>query len=110
MAEVSRRAGVSSGLTLYYFRTKQHLVQALARRLLHRRLVSPLRPRLLAGMTKLAVVIDVLLQADVEEPRIIAMHLALVLQPRVAELLVDTEHYLEEQLVCTPAGYSCRSR
>src|SRR5215831_7382516 len=65
LAEVSRRAGVSAGLTVYYFRTKQHLVQALADRLLH--------------------------------ARIIAMHLALLLQPGVAELLADGEHHWEQQ-------------
>lgn len=99
MAEVSRRAGVSAGLTVYYFRTKQHLVQALADQLLHQRLVraaqaAPPRPD-----DQLAAVIDAVLQTAVEEPRIIAMHLALLLQPGVADLLADAERYWEEEIV-----------
>ena len=43
MADVSRQAGVSAGLTVYYFKTKQHLVQALADRLLHARMVRGAR-------------------------------------------------------------------
>lgn len=98
MAEVSRRAGVSAGLTVYYFRTKPHLVQALADRLLHQRMVraaqaAPPRPD-----DQLAAVIDAVLQAAVEEPQVIAMHLALLLQPGVADLLADAEHYWEEQV------------
>jgi AcrR family transcriptional regulator len=99
MAEVSRRAGVSAGLTVYYFRTKQHLVQALADRLLHQRLVraaqdAPPRPD-----DQLAAVIDAVLQTAAEEPQIIAMHLALLLQPCVADLLADAERHWEEQSV-----------
>lgn len=97
MAEVSRRAGVSAGLTVYYFKTKQHLVQALADRLLHQRTVraaqaAPPRPD-----DRLAAVIDAVLQTAAEEPQIIAMHLALLLQPGVAELLADGEHHWEQQ-------------
>jgi AcrR family transcriptional regulator len=99
MAEVSRLAGVSAGLTVYYFKTKQHLVQALADRLLHQRLVraaqaAPQRPD-----DQLAAVIDAVVTVAVEEPQIIAMHLALLLQPGVADLLADAEHYWEEQSV-----------
>jgi AcrR family transcriptional regulator len=98
MAEVSRQAGVSAGLTVYYFRTKQHLVQALADRLLHKRTVQALRSTDGGPEEKLAVVIDTVLRTAVEEPRIIAMHLALLLQPGVAELLADGEQYWERQL------------
>jgi len=97
LAQVSRRAGVSAGLTVYYFRTKQHLVQALADRLLHARIVNAARAA--AGPDeRLATVIDAVLQTAVEEPQIIAMHLALLLQPGVAELLADGEHEWEQQL------------
>jgi AcrR family transcriptional regulator len=97
LAQVSRRAGVSAGLTVYYFRTKQHLVQALADRLLHARIVRAAHAA--SGPDdKLAAIIDAVLQTAVEEPRIIAMHLALLLQPGVAELLADGEHRWEQQL------------
>src|SRR5215472_1602390 len=89
MAEVSHRAGVSTGLTVYYFRTKQHLVQALADRLLHKRLYGAAVAAPASPDERLAAVIDALLQIDVEEPQIIAMHLALLLQPGVADLLSD---------------------
>jgi AcrR family transcriptional regulator len=97
LAQVSRRAGVSAGLTVYYFRTKQHLVQALADRLLHARMVRAARAAADPD-EQLAAIIDAVLQTAVEEPRIIAMHLALLLQPGVAELLADGEHRWEEQL------------
>lgn len=97
MAEVSRRAGVSAGLTVYYFRTKQHLVQALADRLLHQRLVHASQAAPPHPDDQLAAVIDAVLQTAAEEPQIIAMHLALLLQPDVADLLADAEHYWEEQ-------------
>ena len=97
LAQVSRRAGVSAGLTVYYFRTKQHLVQALADRLLHARMVRAAHAA--SGPDeRLAAIIDAVLQTAVEEPRIIAMHLALLLQPGVAELLADGEHRWEQQL------------
>jgi AcrR family transcriptional regulator len=97
LAEVSQRAGVSAGLTVYYFRTKQHLVQALADRLLHARIVRAAHAA--SGPDEqLAAIIDAVLQTAVEEPRIIAMHLALLLQPGVAELLADGEHRWEQQL------------
>ena len=97
LAQVSRRAGVSAGLTVYYFRTKQHLVQALADRLLHARIVRAAHAA--SGPDEqLAAIIDAVLQTAVEEPRIIAMHLALLLEPGVAELLADGEHHWEEQL------------
>jgi len=97
LAQVSRRAGVSAGLTVYYFRTKQHLVQALADRLLHARIVRAAHAA--SGPDEqLAAIIDAVLQTAVEEPRIIAMHLALLLEPGVAELLADGEHRWEEQL------------
>src|SRR5215467_7778379 len=86
LAQVSRRAGVSAGLTVYYFRTKQHLVQALADRLLHARMVRAAHAA--SGPDEqLAAIIDAVLQTAAEEPRVIAMHLALLLQPGVAELL-----------------------
>ena len=97
LAQVSRRAGVSAGLTVYYFRTKQHLVQALADRLLHARIVNAARAAADPD-ERLATVIDAVLQTAVEEPQIIAMHLALLLQPGVAELLADGEHEWEQQL------------
>src|SRR5262249_24309343 len=90
LAQVSRRAGVSAGLTVYYFRTKQHLVQALADRLLHARMVRAARAAADPD-GQLAAIIDAVLQTAAEEPRIIAMHLALLLQPGVAELLADGE-------------------
>ena len=97
LAQVSRRAGVSAGLTVYYFRTKQHLVQALADRLLHARIVRAAHAA--SGPDEqLAAIIDAVLQTAAEEPRIIAMHLALLLQPGVAELLADGEHRWEQQL------------
>jgi AcrR family transcriptional regulator len=96
LAQVSRRAGVSAGLTVYYFRTKQHLVQALADRLLHARMVRAARAAADPD-EQLAAIIDAVLQTAVEEPRIIAMHLALLLQPGVAELLADGEHRWEQQ-------------
>jgi AcrR family transcriptional regulator len=98
MAEVSRQAGVSAGLTVYYFRTKQHLVQALADRLLLQRMVEALRGNHDSPDAQLAAVIDTVLRTAADEPQIIAMHLALLLQPGVAELLADGEHYWEEQL------------
>jgi AcrR family transcriptional regulator len=97
LAEVSRRAGVSAGLTVYYFRTKQHLVQALADRLLHARMVRAAQAAT-GPDEQLAAIIDAVLQTAAEEPRIIAMHLALLLQPGVAELLADGEHTWEQQL------------
>jgi AcrR family transcriptional regulator len=96
LAQVSRRAGVSAGLTVYYFRTKQHLVQALADRLLHARMVRAARAAADPD-EQLAAIIDAVLQTAAEEPRIIAMHLALLLQPGVAELLADGEHRWEQQ-------------
>jgi AcrR family transcriptional regulator len=98
LAQVSRRAGVSTGLTIYYFRTKQHLVQALADRLLHARIVRAAQAAPAGPDEKLAAVIDAVLQTAAEEPQIIAMHLALLLQPDVAELLADGEHHWEQQL------------
>jgi AcrR family transcriptional regulator len=86
---------VSAGLTVYYFRTKQHLVQALADRLLHARIVRAARAA--DPDAQLAAIIDAVLQTAVEEPRIIAMHLALLLQPGVADLLADGEHRWEQQ-------------
>jgi AcrR family transcriptional regulator len=97
LAQVSRRAGVSAGLTVYYFRTKQHLVQALADRLLHARMVRAARAAADPD-EQLAAIIDAVLQTAAEEPRIIAMHLALLLQPGVAELLADGERHWEQQL------------
>ena len=96
LAQVSRRAGVSAGLTVYYFRTKQHLVQALADRLLHARMVRAARAAADPD-EQLAAIIDAVLQTAAEEPRIIAMHLALLLQPGVAELLAGGEHRWEQQ-------------
>jgi AcrR family transcriptional regulator len=87
---------VSAGLTVYYFRTKQHLVQALADRLLHARMVGAARAAADPD-EQLAAIIDAVLQTAAEEPRIIAMHLALLLQPGVAELLADGEHHWEQQ-------------
>ena len=98
MAEVSRRAGVSAGLTVYYFRTKQHLVQALADRLLHARIVRAARAGYAHPDERLAAVIDAVLQTAAAEPEIVAMHLALLLQPGVADLLSDGERYWEQQL------------
>ena len=98
MAEVSRQAGVSAGLTVYYFRTKQHLVQALADRLLHKPLMQTLRASHPGPEAKLASVIDTVLRIAAHEPQIIAIHLALLLQPGVADLLADGEHYWEDQL------------
>ena len=98
LAQVSRRAGVSTGLTVYYFRTKQHLVQALADRLLHAPMVRAARAAHAGPDEQLAAVIDAVLQTAAQEPRIIAMHLALLLQPGVAELIADGEHHWERQL------------
>src|SRR5215469_7113807 len=98
MAEVSRAAGVSAGLTVYYFRTKQHLVQALADRLLHKQIALTVRARHPSPEAQLAAVIDTVLRTAAAEPQIIAIHLALLLQPGVAELLADGEHYWENQL------------
>jgi AcrR family transcriptional regulator len=98
MAEISRRAGVSVGLTVYYFRTKHHLVQALADRLLHKRMVHAVRASHPGPDDQLAAVIDAVLRTAAEEPQIIAMHLALLLQPGVTELLADGEHFWEDQL------------
>jgi AcrR family transcriptional regulator len=99
MAEVSRRAGVSAGLTVYYFRTKQHLVQALTDRLLHARLVLAARTAADSGPdAQLAAVIDAVLHTAVKERQVIAIHLALLLQPGVAELLADAEHDWEDEI------------
>jgi AcrR family transcriptional regulator len=98
MAEVSRVAGVSAGLTVYYFRTKQHLVQALADRLLHKAIALAIHARHPSPEAQLAAVIDTVLRTAAAEPQIIAIHLALLLQPGVAELLADGEHYWENQL------------
>jgi len=99
MADVSRQAGVSAGLTVYYFKTKQHLVQALADRLLHARMVRAARAAAHAGPDdQLAAVIDAVLRTAAEQPQIIAMHLALLLQPGAADMLADAEHYWEDQL------------
>jgi len=99
MADVSRQAGVSAGLTVYYFKTKQHLVQALADRLLHARMVRAARAAAHAAPDdQLAAVIDAVLQTAAEQPQIIAMHLALLLQPGAADMLADAEHHWEDQL------------
>jgi len=99
MADVSRQAGVSAGLTVYYFKTKQHLVQALADRLLHARMVRGARAAAHAGPDEqLAAIIDAVLQTAAEQPQIIAMHLALLLQPGAADILADAEHHWEDQL------------
>ena len=99
MADVSRQAGVSAGLTVYYFKTKQHLVQALADRLLHARMVRAARAAAHAGPDdQLAAIIDAVLQTAAEQPQIIAMHLALLLQPDAADMLADAEHHWEDQL------------
>ena len=99
MADVSRQAGVSAGLTVYYFKTKQHLVQALADRLLHARMVRGARAAAHAGPDEqLAAIIDAVLQTAAEQPQIIAMHLALLLQPDAADMLADAEHHWEDQL------------
>lgn len=99
MAEVSRQAGVSAGLTVYYFRTKQHLVHALADRLLHQRVARAVQAAPPCPDDQLAAIIDAVLQTAVDEPEIIAMHLALLLQPGVADLLSDAEHYWEDQSI-----------
>src|SRR5215510_7906429 len=78
MAEVSRAAGVSAGLTVYYFRTKQHLVQALADRLLHKPTALAIRARYPSPEAQLAAVIDTVLRIAAAEPQIIAIHLALL--------------------------------
>src|SRR6516225_2130652 len=62
MAEVSRVAGVSAGLTVYYFRTKQHLVQALADRLLHKAIALAIHARHPSPEAQLAAVIDTVLR------------------------------------------------
>lgn len=98
LAQVSRRAGVSVGLTVYYFRTKQHLVQALADRILHARVLHTARSAHPTADAHLAAVIDTVLQTAAAEPEIIAAHLALWLQPGIAEALADAEHHFEEQL------------
>ena len=99
MAQVSRQAGVSAGLTVYYFKTKQHLVQALADRVLHARMVHAARAAAHAGPDdQLAAIIDAVLQTAAEQPQIIAMHLALLLQPGAADTLADAEHHWEDQL------------
>jgi len=99
MADVSRQAGVSAGLTVYYFKTKQHLVQALADRLLHARMVRAARAAAHAAPDdQLAAVIDAVLRTAAEQPQIIAMHLALLLQPGAADMLADAEHHWEDQL------------
>jgi AcrR family transcriptional regulator len=99
MAEVSRQAGVSAGLTVYYFRTKQHLVLAVVDRLLHKRAAEALRAAQASPEARLATVIDAVLRTAADEPRVIAIHLAVLLQPGAAELLADGEHYWEDQLV-----------
>jgi AcrR family transcriptional regulator len=99
MAEVSRQAGVSVGLTVYYFRTKQHLVLAVVDRLLHKRAAQALRATQGSPEARLATVIDAVLRTAADEPRVIAVHLAVLLQPGAAELLADGEHYWEDQLV-----------
>ena len=98
MAEVSRRAGVSAGLTVYYFKTKPLLVQALVDRTLHARMVRAARGARGSGDTQLASVIDAVLQVAAEQPRIIAIHLALLLQPDVVDMLAEGERYWEDQL------------
>jgi len=47
---------------------------------------------------QLAAVIDAVLQTAAEQPQIIAMHLALLLQPDAADMLADAEHHWEDQL------------
>jgi AcrR family transcriptional regulator len=102
MAAVSRQAGVSAGLTVYYFKTKQHLVQALADRLLHARMVRAARAATPASPDhQLAAIIDAVLQTAAEHPQIIAIHLALLLQPGAAGLLADADHHWEDQLAGT---------
>ncbi|TYK44317.1 TetR/AcrR family transcriptional regulator [Actinomadura decatromicini] len=100
LARIAREAGVSAGLTVYYFRTKHHLVQALADRLLHERVVrriEALDPG--AGPDeRLATLVDAVLEAAAAEPQIIALHLALLLRPGIAETLADAEHEHEERL------------
>jgi len=98
MADISRQAGVSAGLTVYYFRTKQHLVQALADRLLHAEMVRAARTGTVGSDEQVAAVIDAALQTAAKYPHIIGMHLALLLQPGAAELLADGEHHFEAHL------------
>src|SRR5262249_52375583 len=97
LAQVSRRAGGSAGLTVYYFPTKQHLGQALAGRPLHAPIVRP-APAAPRPPEQLAALLGARPPTAREEPGIIAMHLALLLQPGVAELLADGEHRWEQQL------------
>jgi hypothetical protein len=66
--------------------------------LLHKRMVQAIRGNHDGPDAQLAAVIDAVLRTAAEEPQIIAIHLALLLQPGVAELLADGEHYWEEQL------------
>jgi len=47
---------------------------------------------------QLAAIIDAVLQTAAEQPQIIAMHLALLLQPGAADTLADAEHHWEDQL------------
>lgn len=99
MARIAQDAGVSVGLTVYYFRTKQHLVQALADRVLHARMVRAMQRRYTSADDRLAALIDAVLNTAAQEPELIAMHLALLLQPGVTELLADAEHEYESRLV-----------
>lgn len=100
LARIAAEAGVSAGLTVYYFRTKHHIVQALADRLLHEKVVRRIRA-LAPGIgpdERLAALIDAILECAAAEPAIIALHLSLLLRPGIAETLADAEHEYEEQL------------
>src|SRR5258708_13728040 len=92
MAHISRDAGVSAGLTVYYFRTKQHLVHALADRILHARMVRAVQGEHGSADERLAALIDAGLNTAVEESELIPMHLPLMLQPRVNELPAAAQH------------------
>jgi len=74
---------------VYYFRAKQHLVQALADRILHAPLVRTAQADYQSVDERLAALIDAILNTAVQEPEIIAMHLALMLQPGITELLAE---------------------
>ena len=99
-AQIAAEAQVSAGLTVYHFKTKHHLVQALADRLFHAPIVARLKamPADIDTDHALATLIDTVLRAAAAEPVVVALHLGLLLRPDVVETLADAEHDYENEL------------